>query len=419
MHEEDERRLLRVLRDPRVWQSGTFDTPDDLDAAFDAMDAENAAAAAACEELLARPWAAWPEGLQKKNVRTAGMVRQLLERMPAILEKRPAAALQLTSMTLAVAEALDPIRYGHDQVTYLRAQALREHAQVLSFLGRYVEALQYVERSGRAFADLDPELAGWDVARLQIVKALALRLLQRSNEGVALAREAGERFLAFGDRRRFVEARVIEAAMLHDGGAIEQAVELWRSVQGDPDLTADCAVRVTHNIALSLCDLGRGAEEIAPLEECIAAFAAQGMTTERTRSRWKLGVALLGAARTVDAIVTLRTASREFAELDLPVDAALTSLDLADALMANGEPAEVPAICREVVARLTNVGLPMQAAPALSMMREAAGQGGGTRGVTRGAPAKGKRAGRAAAQLLERTRLHANRWLEARAVGWA
>ena len=47
---------------------------------------------------------------------------------------------------------------------------------------------------------------------------------------------------------------------------------------------------------------------------------------------------MLGASQNEDAIGALRTASREFAELDLPVDSALTALELADALLASEKP---------------------------------------------------------------------------------
>lgn len=391
--------LLRVLRDPLLWGSGLFEGPMDIATPFAVMEAEDAAAASVLDEILTGPWTAWPERLRKANLRTAGMVRQLLERRPAVIERQPAAALQLTSMALALAEVLDPRQYWHDEVTYLCAQALREQAHVLSFMGRSTEALRYVERSARAFASLDPALIEWDMARLQLVKAVALRLLERGGEAVALAHDAGEKFLQAGDRPRFVQARITEAAMLYDAGAVENALSLWRSVQGDRDLGAVDALRLTHNIALCLCDLGRGEEAIAPLRHCVSEFGARGLDTERTRSRWYLGNALLGAARSDEAIAALRTASREFAELDLPVDAALAALHLAEALVANEQPEEVPAICREVIAQLTNAGLAMQAIPALSLLREAAAMGDASRALIRQTHATLRSAGREEARL--------------------
>lgn len=103
------------------------------------------------------------------------------------------------------------------------------------------------------------------------------------------------------------------------------------------------------------------------------------MVTERTRSRWYLGNALLGVGRCVEAIETLRVAWREFAELRLTVEAALAALDLAEALLASEQPAEVPEICREAVALLTAADLAMRAVPALALLREAAAMGGVTR----------------------------------------
>ncbi len=279
------------------------------------------------------------------------------------------------------------------------ARAARDHAAVLPFLGRYTEAAKYVERAERELAALDPELVEWDSARLRLAKAIAWGKLQRSDESVALAHQAGQMFLRCGDRRRFLDAAIIEAAMLYDGGAVEKAMDLWKSVEGDRDLDAVGALRVTHNIALCLCDLGRGEEAIAPLRHCITTFAARGMATERTRSRWKLGMALLGAARSAEAIPTLRTASREFAELDMAVDSALAALDLADALLASEEPAEVPELCRQAITALTDAGLAMQAIPALAMLKEAAAKGRASHALIRRTHAAVKSFGREEAQL--------------------
>jgi hypothetical protein len=187
--------------------------------------------------------------------------------------------------------------------------------------------------------------------------------------------------------------------MLYDGRAVERALEVWRSVEGDRDLDPIGALRVTHNIALCLCDLGRGEEAIAPLQHCLSEFAARGLLTERTRSRWQLGNALLGTVRNRKAISTLHLAWREFAELDLMVDAALAALDLAEALVANAQPERVPAICHEVIAQLTNAGLAMQAIPALSLLREAADIGGASRAFIRETHATVMHVGREEARL--------------------
>jgi hypothetical protein len=62
--------------------------------------------------------------------------------------------------------------------------------------------------------------------------------------------------------------------------------------------------------------------------------------------------------------------------------------------VANEEPDQVPMICHHAVAQLTSAGLPAQAMPALSLLREAAAMGRVSRDVIRDTHAEVKRVGR-------------------------
>jgi hypothetical protein len=60
------------------------------------------------------------------------------------------------------------------------------------------------------------------------------------------------------------------------------------------------------------------------------------------------------------------------------VDSALAVLDLAEQLLVIGEPAEVPAICRDLVTQFTRAGMPSRAITALAFLREAVAIGQAT-----------------------------------------
>lgn len=97
----------------------------------------------------------WRERVRSTpGTRTVGMVRQLLKRMPQLLECRPADALQVTSLAVAIADVLHPQDYWPDHVLLARGQALRDHAYVLSCLGRYAGTLEVMARAGRVFAQV-------------------------------------------------------------------------------------------------------------------------------------------------------------------------------------------------------------------------------------------------------------------------
>lgn len=246
--------------------------------------AEMEIAEALCESILDAPPQQWAERVGAiPEARTPFMVVQLLERMPALLEQRPGDALQLTALAVAIAESLHPRDSWEEGVILARGQALREHAYVLSCLGRDREALQYVERAERELAQVPAD--GFELARLALVKAGAVRLQGRTEEAIALARQAARTFREIDEPVRAVDARITEGAILYEAGAIERALEVWTALRGDPGLTEVSALRIAHNIAVCLCDLGRPVEAVEPLEQGVEGFTRAGLLTERTRGR--------------------------------------------------------------------------------------------------------------------------------------
>lgn len=338
---------------------------------------EEEQAARLCDEVLTGPASWWPTRVrQKPEAYTAGMVKTLLDRMRGTLESSPANALQITALALEIANELDVATYPCDYVIKLRAQACRDHAYVLVFQGRTQEATEFANRARRLFDQVP--LPEYDLARLDLVQARIFERNERLGDAVDCARRAGETFLRFGDRSRFLAARMHEGALLFNATRTREALDVWQSLEGDPALDDLLAVRLIHNIAL--CHIGLGQPELAApcLQRCAAEFEVLGMETERTRSRWYLGRALIAVGRNRDAIPTLRQVWKEFERLDLLVDAALSALDLAEQLLVVGDTAEVPAICRDLVARFTRAGMPSRAITALAFLREAVAIGQAT-----------------------------------------
>jgi tetratricopeptide (TPR) repeat protein len=384
----EQRQMMSTLADGHVWEPVPFNTPAPRQfivnvAAFaERARLEDERAAILCEEILSGPPSWWKQRLRKaEGATTAGMVKQLLDRMRALIESSPSNALQVTALAIEVANTLDVSEYPCDYVIKLRAQALRDHAYVLSFMGRFPEALDCVERSKRLFDQVP--LPEYDLARLALVKALILQNIDRADEAAILAREAGDTFLRFGDRARYVNARITEGSVVYCGGAMERAMEIWKSVEHDSGLDDLGAVRVAHNIALCLSELRRPAEAVEYLMRCVAQFEMLGMETERTRSRAVLGHTLLLAARYSDAIPVLRQTWREFEQLDMVADAGLTALELAEALVSTDQANEVPAICRDVIAQFTRAGMASRAITALSFLREAVAIGQASTSIVR------------------------------------
>lgn len=376
----EQREMIAALADGAVWETAPPAPPTAQQflssaATFtERLRAEDEEAIALCDEILTGPSSWWPQRLRNApRALTAGMVKQLLERVGEARERSPANALQLTTLAMTVANALDVSAYPCDFVIKLRAQATREHAQALSFVGRVPEALECIDRAKRLFEQVP--LPEYDLARVGIVKSLILQYVDRFPEAIAIAREAGDTFLRFGDRVRYVNARITEGAVVYSSGAVDRALEIWKSVENDSGLDQVGAVRLAHNIALGLSESNQPAAAVEYIVRCIGQFDMLGMHTERTRSRWLLAHALVAAGKAEEAIPTLRATWGEFEQLDMIADAGLVALELAEVLLTTGRSQEVPAICRELIAQFTRAGMASRAITALSFLREAVALG--------------------------------------------
>jgi tetratricopeptide (TPR) repeat protein len=376
----EHRELVQVLASADTWDEATESAAAprqfviDVTAFAEKSKEEDARASQLCDEILTGPIAWWPTRLRKtRDAWTAGMVRQLLERTRAMLENTPAHALQISTMAIEIANELDVIAYPCDYVVKLRAQALRDHATVLSFMGRHLEALASAEQSQRLFAQVP--LPEYDLARVAICRALILRNIDRIEEAITLTREAAATFLRFGDRGRYLNARVTEAAIVLERPDPRGALSIWLSVIDDPALESLTRSRVVHNVALCYSDLGEPEKALELLRRSIEEFAMLDMETERTRSRWNLGQTLVVAGRLKDAIPVLRQAWQEFEQMDMIADAGLVALELAEAMLLTGDASEVPAICRDIVTRFSRAGMTSRAITALSFLREAVALG--------------------------------------------
>jgi tetratricopeptide (TPR) repeat protein len=262
----DDDDLFRALSDPLLWEvlfaePPQFEVTRSIELLQARLEAEEDAAAVLCASLLTGPSLRWPERVRATpGTRTAGMVKQILRRADALVERRPADALQASSMALAITDVLDPQDYPLDLVMRLRANALRDHACVLTFLNRDTEAMQYVERAERTLAQIS--VVTYDEACLWLVKTPLLRMQKRYEEAIALAGQAARTFLEFCDRLRYLKARIIEAEVLYDSGVVEPALEIFTSVKDDPELDAPDQLRITHHIAACLSALGRDGEAV-------------------------------------------------------------------------------------------------------------------------------------------------------------
>src|SRR5258708_39292691 len=250
--------------------------------------------------MLACPPRWWRTKMMQEGGQTVAVVRALLDRMRAVLPKAPLQALDVTTIAVDVANDLSITGYPSDLVFAARGHAWRDHAYVLSFLGRFSEALEAVDRAELLFRQT--ALSDYELARVDLVRASVLQSLDRVDEAVRLSPRASNTFLEFGDRARYINARVTTAAMLFQQRAFREALEAWESVIDDAAIEDLTRVMVTNNLGMCYRELGEYDRAVTYLSRAVAEFEILGLTTECARNRWSLALTLVAAGRIPDAL---------------------------------------------------------------------------------------------------------------------
>jgi len=374
-----DRDVAEILRRPEVWRSDAGPLPVPaailaIAALSSRLIAEDDAASERLDEIDKTPPVWWRTAIAKTPERnTAGLVRQLLERMRSFLVKAPLQALECTAIAVDVANAIAVTAYPGDFVISLRADAWRDHAYVLSFLGRSHEAIAAVDRAEQLLGQIP--LPEFQAARTKLVRANIYRVTDRLAEAVGLAHEAGETFLAFGERSRYLNARTTEAMLLHEIGRVRDALVIWETIKDDQAMLETTHVQVVYDMGLAHRELGDLQKSTELITQSIAEYDLLGMDVEATRARWGLASTLVAAGRLSDAVPMLETAWKKFESFAIESDAALVALELAEVLLVVGQPERVPHICRELLDRFTRLGMTSRAITALSYLREVVAMG--------------------------------------------
>jgi len=336
---------------------------------------EEAEAVAVCDRILTGPKAWWGNAVRSAGPPTSGLVRELIERSARIMEQSPTDALVLAKLASDAAEYIDNDAYPYEHVYRVRGEALREEAWLLSFLGNFLMAAEKADRAARAFM-ASPVPLEIDLARLDLVRANIALGTGRFGDAAGLAQRAGETFQWYGNRRGWVKSLEFLASACFQMGDHKRARETYDAQDDFLDLlTPEQRAARFHNIAIC-------AREAGDLDGAILFFTRGLAEAERhefhataARIRAALGVVLLLAGKTGEAVDVLRCAMKELEGLGMQFDMAMTALQLVEALLIAERPDEVPPICRMLIDRCTQAGMSRGAMIALAFLREAVAKG--------------------------------------------
>lgn len=365
--------LAELLRHPSVWQPETPVRPpqrvQELASLAERLAAEDRNAAALLDSIANTPATWWRTGVMKSpHGRTAGTVRQLLGRMRTEVRRSPARALDLTSLALEIANEISLIDYPSDLVISLRADAWRDHAYVLQFVGRFREAVAALHEAERL--QRETAIPEFGLARILLVRASILTSTDKQQEAIDCAGQAATIFLEFGDRQKYAAARITQAGMLHEYGAVREALEIWESIKNEEALDELNRVMVIYNLGVAYSEVGQTSKAVEHITLSIAEYELLGMNTEAARARWALAKTLVSAGKFAPAVGLLDRTWKDFEALEMEGDAALVALELAETLLVIGDAERVPQICRTLLDRFTRAGMTSRAITALAYLRE-------------------------------------------------
>jgi tetratricopeptide (TPR) repeat protein len=376
------REMIEAMKQPSVWNRRRLEqgTPPAerlarLTSFKQRLDGEDAAARELVATLLKGPSAWWRNAVrQNASAFTAGMVRQLLAKMRDLYARAPSDALVVTALANELANGLSIKEYPSDYVITLRAQALRDHAYVLSIIGRYPDAETAVEQAERLIKQTP--VPDYELARLDLVRAEIYRITERVPQAKEAAARAATTFKRFGDRPAWLNAQVYTGGVLFRGSEYAEALAVFQSIEGEAHLLGDLGrVTLTHNIGVCHRELGNLDRAVHYLSAAVTEYEFLDLDARRVSSQWALATTLQLAGKYQDAIVSLRKTWREFESLGIETDAALVALELAETLLATKQPDEVPHICRTLLDRFTRAGMNERALTALAFLRETVASG--------------------------------------------
>jgi tetratricopeptide (TPR) repeat protein len=380
---ESYQRFAAALADPTAWSSEGIQDVDPevstelIGAIARRMRQEQDEARELLPVLTAGPLSWWrTRFLQEPRSRTAGVVRELIARLESY-RPLPAEALELATIAVDVSNALNFTDYPSDTVTMIRADAAREQAFALYYLGRYPEALGALGAAEEHIRQTAiPDFA---MARVTLLRAYIYSLIDRLSEARDLARQASLTFREFGDETRYGSARMAEARIHFRTGAYAEALAIFEDLIGNPAMDAPhTQAMLRANMGGCHGRLGNWDQARQYCSDAIARYEILGMRAEIVRTRWGLARTLVTSGDFTGALTTLRETSREFEALQMTNDAALVALEIAEVLLVIGDTEEVPAICRRLLDQFNQSGMTSRAVIALAYLREAVALGQAT-----------------------------------------
>jgi tetratricopeptide (TPR) repeat protein len=339
-----------LLKKPEIWDRQRVSTGPRtetlvlLRSVQATMAAEDAAAEGYVARLLAGDRESWSAKLNAHpEWRTAGLVRQLIAATDRAIDLMPPDALEITRLAIDVAEHLPE----SDRVIRLRGNAWYERGYASFYTGAFREALGVLDTAESRFAQLP--VADHEIGRLNLVRGMTYRALERFDEALPLIASAAAFFRQYGDIERCHSASLALGITLMSRRQFREALTVHLRIAND--VAAGCRSRASalHNAAICYREVGEIDSAISCFAKAIAGFESAGMMSFRAKARGTLACIFVARQRFDAALGIFMELRDEFEQLGMANNVALVALDIAEVMLAIGNHAGAATACRQAI----------------------------------------------------------------------
>ena len=316
--------------------------------------------------LRETPRTDWPRLVEHPALRNSGALERLSVRITELVERDPTQALSLTALATVIAETLPSVDYPPVVLAQIRANAWKDRADALQFLGHYPDAMQAIARGESILAPF--ATAAHDRAILALVKATVLQRLGDFDASAVLLNECRVIFFDYGDTKRYLSCGLLRGNLLYrmarfDDARVEYATLLPSS---DPETYA----RLQNNLALCAIQRGDLAAADGHIAEASRAFRELGHDVEGIRVEATSARLLLARGFAARAIDFLGAARDQFRDHGMIEESGLCALGVAEAMLALGRHDEASAIAEAVANEYEAAGLNHRSVEAVLQLRD-------------------------------------------------
>ncbi|MCH7667006.1 MAG: hypothetical protein IH936_13890 [Acidobacteria bacterium] len=306
-----------------------------------------------------------------RRYQTLPLCQALIEGSKSAIFDDAATASHLADMAREIADDLDTHRYGEAIVADARADAWATYANAVRETSDFEQAEDAL-RTARAHLE---EGTGNPEEKAKYLNSLANVLIERGRieDSFVALRKLEAIYSKLGDLHMLGRAQLKKAFALHKQGHFEQEIPILNRALKllDPVRDPRRQVVALHNLVVVLIASGRLEEADRHMIKLRRTHAEQGDRLNLLRLRWLEGE-LAYAKDDLDLAERLFAEVRNaFIELEIGIDVALVSLDLAEVLWHQGRGQDTQARLQEAIPILGALGVHAEAIAAMAFLEHA------------------------------------------------